>query len=137
MKHCARRWRMKLIIEPGKIDWWFWTIISVLILTALLGWVPGYYLVMAVSALQVVYFTARHKSLTAFDTQVRIVYFALTLLGLSQTIRFPFYILLLPGTLMAVFFDRCSIALALKCMPWNKECLVKVQSKDTSGTPGS
>jgi len=118
---------MKFIIEPGKIDWWFWTITSVFILAALTGWVPGYYLVIATSALQVIYFTGRHKSLTAFDTQVRIVYLALTLLGLSQAIRFPFYILLLIGTLMVVFTGRCSIALALKYVPWNKQPLVKLQ----------
>jgi len=117
---------MKVIIKPQKIDWWFWTIISIFILTALLGWVPGYYIVMVISALQVIYFTGRHKSLTAFDTQVRIAYFAFTLLGLSQTIRFPFYILLFIGTLMAVFFDRCGIALALKNMPWNKQSVIKI-----------
>jgi hypothetical protein len=117
---------MKVIIKPQKIDWWFWTIISIFILTALLEWVPGYYIVMVISALQVIYFTGRHKSLTAFDTQVRIAYFAFTLLGLSQTIRFPFYILLFIGTLMAVFFDRCGIALALKNMPWNKQPVIKI-----------
>lgn len=120
---------MKVKIEPGKIDWWFWSITSVFILAALLGWGPGYYLVMAISAFQVLYFTGRHKSLTAFDTQVRIAYFAFTLFGLIQGIRYPFYILLFAGTLMVVLFNRCGIAIALKYMPWNKQTLVKVLPK--------
>lgn len=118
---------MKFTIEPKKLEWWFWTVTFVFIITALLGWVPGYYLVMIISAIQILFFWSRLKSLMAFDTQVRIVYFALTLLGLIEAIRFPFYILLLLGTFMVVAFDRCGIALLLKKMPWNKHQLVGIQ----------
>jgi hypothetical protein len=114
-------------MDIHKTDWWFWTVTSVFIMVALLGWVPAYYLVMLISAFQIIYFTARHKSLVAFDTQVRIVYFAFTLIGLLDVIRFPFYALLFPATMMAVLFDRCGIALALKYMPWNKQPLIKIQ----------
>ena len=118
---------MEIKMEFNKIDWWFWAITFVFIIFALLGWEPGYYLVMAISALQVIYFYKRHKSMMAFDTQVRIAYFAFALLGLVQAIRFPFYILLFLGTLMVVFFDRCGIALGLKYMPWNKQPVTKLQ----------
>ena len=82
---------------------------------------------MIISAIQILFFWARLKSPKAFDTQVRIVYFALTLLGLIETIRFPLYILLLLGTFMVVAFNRCGIALFLKKMPWNKEPMVRIQ----------
>ena len=82
---------------------------------------------MIISAIQILFFWGRLKSLMAFDTQVRIVYFALTLLGLIETIRFPFYILLLLGTFMVVAFDRCSIALLLKKMPWNKRQIIETE----------
>ncbi|MCK4816395.1 hypothetical protein KA005_11560 [bacterium] len=118
---------MKFKIEPGEIDWWYWTVTLAFITSALLGWEPGYYLVMIVSALQIIHFWIRHKSLFAFDTQVRIVYFVFTLLGLYEPIRFPFYSLLLPGTFMVVFFDRCGIALVLKHMAWNKKNIVQIQ----------
>jgi hypothetical protein len=118
---------MKFIVEPKKLEWWFWTVTFIFIITALLGWLPGYYLVMIISAIQILFFWGRLKSLMAFDTQVRIVYFALTLLGLIETIRFPFYILLLLGTFMVVAFDRCGIALLLKKMPWNKHQIVGIQ----------
>ena len=33
---------MGLKINVGDILWWFWAITLVFILTALLGWIPGY-----------------------------------------------------------------------------------------------
>ena len=114
-------------MEPQKIDWWFWTITFVFIMTALFGWIPGYYLVILISAVQIVYFGVHLRNLFAFDTQVRIVYFLFTLLGLFESVRFPFYILLLIGTFMVVFLDRCGIALALKYMPWNKRQITNIQ----------
>lgn len=118
---------MKLIIEPKKIEWWFWTVTLVFIITALSGWLPGYYLVMIISAIQIFFFGYRFKSLMAFDAQVRLLYFAFTLLGLIETIRFPLYIILLLGTFMVVAFNRCGIALVLKKMPWNKQNFIQIR----------
>ena len=118
---------MKLIIEPKKIEWWFWTITLAFIIIALLGWSQGCYLVVVISAIQVLFFWIRFRSLFAFDTQVRIAYFAFTLLGLIKTIQFPFFILLFIGTFMVVAFNRCGIALVLKKMPWNKQPVVRIQ----------
>ena len=118
---------MKFIIEPKKIEWWFWTITFTFIIAALLGWSQGYYLVVLISAIQVLFFWSRLRSPLAFDTQVRIAYFAFSLLGLIKAIQFPFYILMLIGTFMVVAFNRCGIALVLKRMPWNKQQVVKIQ----------
>ena len=112
---------MKFIIEPKKIEWWFWTITFAFIIAALLGWSQGYYLVVFVSTIQVLFFWSRHRNPLAFDTQVRIAYFAFSLLGIVKAIQFPFYILMLIGTFMVVAFNRCGIALVLKRMPWNKQ----------------
>lgn len=111
---------MKLKISINSIEWWFWTVTLVFIVSAISGWSPGYYVVIGISLFQVVYFTLKTKSLISFDTQVRIVYFAIILLGLWSSVRLVVYIIMLLGTLMVVFFDRCSIALILKKMPWNK-----------------
>lgn len=123
---------MKLKIAPSQLDWWFWAITSVFITSALLGWVPGYYFVMALSVAQVLFFGLRTRSLRDFDTQVRIVYLALTLGGLLQAIRLPLFILLLPGTLLVVFFNRCTIAIALKRMPWNQGAVVQIHSRPSA-----
>jgi hypothetical protein len=112
---------MKLKIELQDPFWWFWAITLVFILAAIAGWTPGYYVVIALSALQVIVFLARERSVSAFPTQIRIVYFAWTLTGLWPAVRLPFYILLLLGTVMVVFFGRCSITMLLKHMPWNHD----------------
>jgi len=111
---------MKLKIELSDPFWWFWAVTLAFIVAAVAGWTPGYYIVMAISAIQVLVFLVRERSAMAFPTQIRVVYFAWTLTGLWAGGRLAFYILLLLGTIMVVFFGCCSIALVLKHMPWNR-----------------
>lgn len=111
---------MDFAIKTNEIEWWFWAVTLGFIILALLGWNPGYYIVMAISFIQILYFVQKEGGLMAFPTQVRIVYFAFTLFGLWTAARFPFYVVLLIGTVMVTFTGRCIIALVLKIMPWNK-----------------
>ncbi len=111
---------MKLKMNPGDVRWWFWAVTLVLIIAALVGWSPAYYVVIAISAVQVVFFLVQEKSLSSFPVQIRLVYFAFTLFGVWPEVRFVIYILLLLGTIMVTFFGRCVIALGLTFMPWNK-----------------
>jgi hypothetical protein len=110
---------MKLKIELTNPFWWFWAVTLAFIIAAVAGWTPGYYAVIALSALQVVIFLIKERDFMAFPTQVRIVYCAMTLFGLWPLVRLPFYALMLLATAMVVFFGRCTIALVLKNMPWN------------------
>jgi len=111
---------MKLKMDMTSIEWWFWAITLVLIIAAVAGWTPGYLAVIVVSFLQIPYIALKSKSIVSFPSQVRIAYFAYTLLGLWEAGRVWCYALLIVGTAMVVFFDRCGIALVLKQMPWNK-----------------
>ena len=95
-------------------------LLLVFIIAAVASWSPAYYAVMAISAVQVIYFLIHEKSLSSFPVQIRVVYFAFTLFGLWPEARLIIYIILLLGTVMVTFFGRCSIALILKNMPWNK-----------------
>lgn len=114
---------MKIKIELSSIEWWLWTVTLIFIITAIAGWTSGYYAVIGISLFQIPYIAMRTKSLVSFDAQVRIVYFALTLFGFWEAVRFPFYIVLLIGTVMVVLLGRCSIAMLLRCMPWNKKVM--------------
>ncbi len=111
---------MKLRLELSNPFWWFWAITLVFIVASIAGWTPGYTIVMLISAVQVIIFLIRERSVMAFPTQIRLVYLAWTLTGLWVAGRVPFYALLLLGTFMVVFFGRCSISLILKFMPWNR-----------------
>ena len=111
---------MKLKLGFTDPFWWFWAVTLVFILAALVGWMPGYTIVIAISAIQLIVFIIRERSLSAFPTQIRLVYLIWALTGLWAEIRLPFYILLFLGTFMVVFFGRCSISLLLQHMPWNR-----------------
>lgn len=117
---------MKTKINAKEITWWFWLITFVFIIVAISGWMPGYYVVMAISLIQVFYFLFKEKSLMAFPTQIRLVYFAFTLFGFWIGGRLYMYVLLLLGTFMVTFLGRCSIALMLKPMPWNRNRKVRL-----------
>lgn len=111
---------MQVKMDVKNIEWWFWTVTLAFIIAAVAGWTPGYAAVMLVSAVQIVYIAIRSGSIVSFPSQVRIAYFAYTLLGLWEAGRVYCCALLILGTAMVVFFDRCGIALVLKLMPWNK-----------------
>jgi hypothetical protein len=117
---------MKLKLDLANPFWWFWALTLACITAAVAGWTPGYYFVIAISAVQLIVFLARERSLTAFPSQIRLVYFGWTLTGLWKAGRLPFYLLLFLGTAMVVFFGRCSIALILKHMPWNRGRAVRL-----------
>jgi len=85
------------------------------------GWTPGYLAVIIVSFVQIPYIAVKSKSIVSFASQVRIAYFVLTLVGLWNAGRLYMFTALIVGTAMVVLFDRCSIALVLKKMPWNKD----------------
>jgi hypothetical protein len=111
---------MQLKMSPTDVRWWFWAVTLAFIVAAIAGWPTGYDVVMAISGLQVLFFLTQEKSISSFPTQIRIVYFAFTLFGLWPEVRVFIYAILLLGTIMVAFFGRCTIALMLKQMPWNR-----------------
>lgn len=110
---------MKFKIAPQSLEWWFWAITLVAMISGFAGVSEGFIVVMIVSAIQVVYFWLL-RGFMAFPTQVRAVYFAFTVIAFFDPTRI-FYGALLVGTFMVTFFDRCIIARVLVLMPWNKD----------------
>jgi hypothetical protein len=111
---------MKLELNISDPGWWFTATILVFIMITLAGWQPGYSIVIALSGLQAVYFIWRERSFVTLSAQVGMVYFGLALLGVWTHVQVPIYALLLVGTFMVVFYDRCSIEFLLEKMPWNE-----------------
>ncbi len=111
---------MRLEIHVDRAEWWLWAATLALVVAALAGWSPGYGAVMGLSAVQVVWFARATGSVVSFPSQVRVVYLAVTLLGLWAPARFWVFLALAAGTAMVTLFDRCVIALALRARPWNR-----------------
>lgn len=61
---------MKPVFHLKSMEWWFWPIIFVFLLSGMIGWPQGFYAATAISAIQAVYFIIKKKSLSAFPVQV-------------------------------------------------------------------
>lgn len=109
---------MKLKIDVKSLEWWYWFITLIAMITGLAGIVEGFYAVILVSTVQFIHFTFT-KGFAAFPTQVRFVYGIFTIIALFDPTRI-FYWALLIGTVMVTLFDTCFIARVLIHMPWNK-----------------
>ena len=111
---------MQLKIDPNSLKWWIWVATLLVVAAALLGWTAGYYLAISISLVHALFFVEETKSVKDFETQLRLAYFAVTLLGLWPGARLVVFVLLLAETLLIAFFDRSFIARALQRMPWNR-----------------
>ena len=109
---------MKLAVDFKSLEWWFWLVTLIAMITGLAGSIEGFYIVIVVSVVQFIYF-ASSKGMIAFPTQVRLVYGIFTIIALFDPTRI-FYWALLVGTIMVTLFNRCIIARVLIMMPWNK-----------------
>jgi hypothetical protein len=110
---------MKFKIAPAKIDWWYWFATLIAMIIGLTGRIEGFYAVVAISAVQFVHFLVK-DGFAALTTQVRLVYGTFTVLALLDPTRILYWLMLV-GTVMVTFFDRCIIEKVLRTMPWNKE----------------
>ena len=115
---------MKLIMKWRDPDWWFWPVTMVLILAGLTFWPLGLLAAVWVNALQVVYFAVWKRSVIAFPTQVRIVFFALVGLAYFDPTQILF-VFLAVGSAMVAFLDRCVIARVIIHLPWNQHLKTK------------
>ena len=52
---------MQLKINATDIRWWFWAVTLAFIIAAVAGWASGYNVVIAISAVQVVFFLMQEK----------------------------------------------------------------------------
>ena len=109
---------MKLKIDFKSLEWWYWFITLIAMITGLTGIIEGFYVVILVSVIQFIYFMSS-RGFTAFPTQVRFVYGIFVVIALFDP-TLIFYWLLLFGTVMVTLFDTCFIARILILMPWNK-----------------
>lgn len=112
---------MPLKTNPKDFRWWFWLVTLLFILGALLGWTTCYYLAISASLVHALFFLEQNKSLTDFETQLRVAFFVLTLFGLWPGVRIVVFVFLAAETLLITFFDRSFLARALLRMPWNRE----------------
>lgn len=105
--------------EIHKASWWYWLATALLLGIALIGGSPlGVPLAVALGAIQVVHFGARHGA-ASFPAQVRFTYLAILVAGGVPGLGVLHWIQLL-GTTAMVTVGYCPLARALSLLPWNR-----------------
>jgi hypothetical protein len=102
-----------------EVSWWYWAVTTALLFSGLAGNPEGFWLAIALSAIQVVHFRMREDALSAFPVQVRVAYTAMLILFLWGPLNILYWIPAI-GTLAQVLFGYCTLARCLSLMPWNR-----------------
>jgi len=107
------------MIDYKQIDWWYWFVTACLLTIGLAGYAFSFYLVVALSFIQIIHFSLREKSTTAFIVQVRIGFFLLVLAVLPEQLHVVYWLPAL-GTWARSIFGYCLMARTLSLLPWNR-----------------
>ena len=109
---------MKLKLDWNEIGWRYWVASWMLIAAGIAGWESGFYLVTALSAFQVLHYSVREKSFTAFPVQVRVAFFVLVLVALMPPFRWLYWIPFL-GLIARITVNYCLLARLVSLFEWN------------------
>ena len=99
--------------------WWAWAISAVLLWVGLLVWPPAFYIVIGLTAAQMILIMVREKSLTAFAVQLRVAFIVLLLVGLIPYMQWLFWVPAF-GLLALVAFGYCLLARMMSLLPWHR-----------------
>jgi len=108
------------MIEYRDSSWWYWLVTVGLLTAGVSGWATGFHLAIGLTAIQLVHFTLRERSLTAFPIQVRAGYLLLLLVALPQPLQLIYWIPTI-GTWAQVLFGYCTMARIVSLLPWNRD----------------
>jgi hypothetical protein len=95
----------------------YWLATASLLTAGVLGWPPGIFAAIALTAVQLVHFALREPNLRTLVLQVRALYLALLLLGLWPPLA-ALHVLQAVGVWANVLFGYCLAARMLSLMPW-------------------
>lgn len=107
------------MLDYRDLSWRYWLVTVSLLSAGMTGWSAGFHLAIALTLLQLVHFTLREGSLTAFPVQVRIAYLLLLLLALPENHQALYWLPTL-GTWARVIFGYCTLARTVSLLPWNR-----------------
>jgi hypothetical protein len=80
------------MIEYRAISWWYWLVTVGFLTAGVSGWPMGFQFVIGLTVFQLIHFTIRERSITAFPIQVRLGYLLLLLIALPEKLRLIYWI---------------------------------------------
>jgi hypothetical protein len=108
------------MLEYRSISWWYWLVTVGLLTAGVSGWPTGFMLAIGLTALQLVHFIIRERSISAFPVQVRFAYLLLLLIALPEKLQLIYWIPTI-GTWAQVLFGYCTMARTVSLLPWNRK----------------
>jgi hypothetical protein len=109
-----------LMIEFRSISWWYWFTSACLLTASVSGWPAGFLLVVGLTAVQIIHFAIRARSVRSFPIQVRLGYLLLLIMAAPEEARWICWIPMI-GTWVLVLFGYCPMARAVSLAPWNRD----------------
>jgi hypothetical protein len=104
-------------ILPRQFGWW---LTALLLGAGLVGWWPGLYGAMVLTAARAARRTLQPGGLRRLDAQVRVFYLGLLLLGVQPGLRW-LHLAQWAGVIVLLVTDYCLAARLLMLLPWNRD----------------
>jgi len=107
------------MINYKELSWWYWFVITCLLTAGVAGYPIGFLLAIGVTVFQLIHFTIREHSITAFPVQVRFWYLVLLFVALPEPLQIVFWVPTV-GTWVLLIFGYCTMARCVSLLPWNR-----------------
>jgi len=107
------------MIDYKQINWWYWFGTACLVTAGVAGYKIGFVLAIGLSLVQLIHFTIREQSMTAFTVQVRFWVLVYVLAAYPEPMQVAYWLPVV-GTWARTIFGYCVMARTLSLMPWNR-----------------
>jgi len=107
------------MIDYKKLSWWYWLVTACLLSAGVAGYQTGFYVAIGLTVFQLIHFSIREHSVTAFPIQVRFWYLILLLVALPEPLRIIYWVPTV-GTWAQLIFGYCTMARCVSLLPWNR-----------------
>ncbi len=108
------------MLDYKSISWWYWLMTVGFLTAGVSGWTTGFLFAIGLTVFQLIHFTIRERSVTAFPIQVRLGYFLLLLIALPENLQLIYWVPMI-GTWAQVLFGYCTMARMVSLLPWNRK----------------
>lgn len=107
------------MLDYNRLSWWYWFVTACLLTAGVAGYELGFILAIGLTVWQLIHFTVREQSITAFPVQVRFLYLVLLLIALPEPLQIIYWVPTI-GTWVQLIFGYCTMARFVSLLPWNR-----------------
>jgi len=107
------------IIDYKELSWWYWLVTACLLTAGIAGYQAGFTMAIGFTSFQLIHFTIRDRSITAFPVQVRFWYLILLLVAFPGPLQIIYWVPTI-GTWAQLIFGYCAMARCVSLLPWNR-----------------